>query len=181
MRRIRSTWPTVAALIAILVSGALFASHRISADRAQQRTKTAPSGYARELSGRYILLAPADTPVALLFTTAECVACLIGGEQFRRIHDVLTSSGVAFRTVVGSRTAGALKFRPLIPGEILVDSAQMHFAAYGIKVTPAIVVLGRAGSRVDHWAPVPPDPGLPDRILSRLQSPISTPDTNVSM
>lgn len=181
MRRIRTAWPTVAALSAAVCSVALFAGYRLSADRLHQPPKTAQFSHARQLSGRYVQFVPADSSVVLLFTTAECVACLIGGEQFRRIHDVVTNSGVAFRTVVGSATAGAMKFRPLIPGEIVVDSARIHFGAHGIKVTPAIVVLGRAGSRIAHWAPVPHDPALPDEILSRLQSASSTRDPNVSM
>ncbi|HEY0021868.1 MAG TPA: hypothetical protein VGB24_03130 [Longimicrobium sp.] len=171
----------MAAFLAVVCLVVLFAGRGISANGLRVPTDHAQLGYARELSGRSVRFVTADTAVVLLFTTAECVACLIGGERFRHIHDVLTRSGVAFRTVVGSPTAGAMKFRPLIPGEIVVDSAQAYFRMHNIKVTPAIVVLGGTGTRIAEWAPVPLDPTLPNQILSHLESAGSTRDTDLPM
>ena len=108
------------------------------------------------LGGRPLALAPRDSAVAILVTSAECSRGRMGIAAFRQLEQRLRDAGIAFRVVVKSRPAPSRQYARLFlhPESVVGDPEGELLGPLDTGVVPTLVVLNRAGVVVVRRAPL---------------------------
>lgn len=129
------------------------------------------------LGGRPVALAPRDSAVAILVTTAECGRGRMGIAAFRLLEERLRGSGIPFRVVVKSGPVPSRQYARLLlhPEAVVGDLRGASLGALDTRVVPSLVVLDRAGIVVVRRSPLstrPEDvPALAGEIISAVAGP----------